>query len=773
MFFVVLFIMAIVVLYSFSMTKSILIEQAEENLALENEKLSNSISKIFEQKGEAVYQLSIIPVIQQFMQANLTQQNIRAFPDYEKLQKLLTTIDNRNDDFFHVSIIHEKNNYFISGHNYISDPTYEVTSRPWYAEASRAEGLAYSSPYVDYESGEQAILITYPLFVDQEKHGYFSATVHMNLIAETLHQLEQDGKRIILISSQGDVLYDLENAWGDFQTTKINAVQNTQFDKDAERYYASSRHLEALGWDVVVYVPEKMILAPLTSFENKIRITWISAVVLLLLSLALILHHFLKDIPIIVDRINEIKNGNFSQKLSIKRHDEVGEIALAIDNMAEQIQHQMTVLDYHASHDSLTGLANRTSLENTLRQWIEDATKEDAILLAFLDLDQFKSINDSKGHAHGDALLIEVGKRVQNSLPENAFLSRFGGDEFVLILKTCESELQQAYELIEHIHASFVHPFHLFKHQIYITTSIGISIFRADAHTPEQLLVNADTALYQAKRSGRNRVYYYNYELKKQMEKELQLKSGLRDALLNEQFFLHYQPQYHLNNPNKMSVEALLRWKHPDLGMISPADFIPLAEKTGLIVEIGDWVIEASLKMYKRMKEQGLPLNRIAINISAIQFQEAEFVQKLQQKLQQYDIPPNALEIEITESIIIKQPDEMIKKLIELSDLGIQIALDDFGTGYSSLNYLRTMPIDVVKVDRSFIVQIEEDQVQKSILKTIIALGHKLDFQVVAEGIEEQSQVAILEEMAVDIIQGYYFSKPLSELDLIQFIQSS
>jgi len=262
---------------------------------------------------------------------------------------------------------------------------------------------------------------------------------------------------------------------------------------------------------------------------------------------------------------------------------------------------------------------------------------------------------------------------------------------------------------------------------------------------------------------------YFEPAWDKTIAKEIQLKNGLRFAIANEEFFLHYQPQVDVGSGEMVGVEALIRWKHPELGMVPPSDFIPLVENTGQIIELGDWVLDATLQMIKRIAKEGVCIPRVAVNVSALQLNEADFVDKIRRKLDYYDVEPSLLEIEITESVIINHREETIQKLLELRELGIRIALDDFGTGYSSLNYLRIMPIDRLKVDRSFIDQVEEDNVAQSILQTIITLGHSLAFQIVAEGVENEMQLKILRDMNVDIVQGYYYSKPLDEEKLVEF----
>lgn len=771
MFVVVLSTMLMIAFYSYSMSKKLLIDQVELQLSEKIENVRNTVISVFEQKGEIVHQLSSIPVVESFMSANETRENIRSNKDYDWIQKALITAKENNENVNMVWLAHTENSYFVADHDYVTDAQYSIKERLWYKKASESEELSFSSPYIDYATNQLTVSITYPVIVDGERLGYLGVDIHLDDLADLLMPFETDGQKLILVSDQGNVLYDSKNMWDTFQRAHLNEEGLLQLQFEQNNYYAAVRQLDELGWKIGIYVPEKVILQPLIAYEKNVRISWFIAFIVTLTTLSFVLHYFLKDIPIIVRQINKIKHGDLQVKIGIKRKDEVGEIAAAVEQMASQIKRQMDTLDYQAGHDSLTSLANRNSIEKKLQKWIDeiDVTK-DIMAVAFLDLDQFKHVNDSKGHAHGDELLVQVGNRITSILPKNGYFGRFGGDEFVLLIRESKEALQEIHASLQRIHESFNSPFLLFGQNIYITASIGVSIYPTDAQTKETLLINADTALYQAKEKGRNCIYFFNNEMKDQIEKELRLKDGLRRALLEEEFFLHYQPQLDMVTGKPKSLEALIRWKHPELGMVSPAEFIPLSEYTGQIGAIGDWVIDASLQMLKRMAKENLCLQHVAINVSAIQLRESNFVEKLQKKLAYYDIEPSLLEIEITESVIIDHQEETIQKLKELKELGVQIALDDFGTGYSSLNYLRMMPIDRVKVDRSFIQMIEEDNIVQAIMKSIVTLGHSLGFEIVAEGVEEDRQLQILREMDVNSIQGYYYSRPLDETAVMKFL---
>lgn len=752
--------------YSHSVTKRILIEEVEENLFIQNEMIANEVSALLEKSGEAVFQLAGLPIVDRFMDEEIDMDEMRTNPEYLSIQRILTATKNRNDDFFLVSLVNERDEYFISNDDYISDERYDVRNRPWYEEAIGTDGISYSSPYLDYQTNEWTILISYPIYVDDERVGNFSVTVHLNLIASLMEKFEDEHKKIILVSKKGNVLYDTEKMW-----SKIPANQQSlfQFQDVGENYYVSMRGLEELGWYAIVYTPESAVLAPLNQYERTIKVLWSISIIGLLLALAFILNYYLKDIPAIVQQINKIKDGDFTIRMKINRQDEIGEIAHAIEQMTYELRGHMGLLDFQANYDALTKLPNRRLIEQKFKSWSQQLGKDERIAVGFFDLDHFKYINDSKGHAYGDELLIKVGERIRETMPVNSFLGRFGGDEFIFLIRVHEKGLHVLEEYSTFIHRKFENPFNLFEQPVYISTSIGLAVYPENANSWEEVLVYADTALYQAKKQGRNRTHFFENTLKEKLEKENELKISLKNALLEEQFFLHYQPQLDMVTEEVVGAEALIRWKHPTLGMVSPAEFIPVAEDTGQIIAIGEWVIDEGIRLIRHMQDELMPPIPISVNVCALQLREHGLVEKLAQKLKESGIDPALLTIEITESVLVDRLEETVEKLHQLKKLGVRIALDDFGTGYSSLNYLRYMPIDSIKVDRSFIQQIEESPIVQSIMETIVSLGVHLDFYVVAEGVETASQLAILRQLKIDTIQGYYYSKPLTKENWLRY----
>ena len=773
--FVVLSIMLLIAIFTYQQSEKLMRNHIERELSAEIKNIEYEVTSFFEQKGEIVRQLSIIPLMKKIAEENEMLETIQTNPNYEPLQQILNDAKEMNSNVNLLWFANVERNYFVANDDQISDASFNITERPWYLNVQKQQtGISYSPPYVDHVTGKPVVSITHPVIYENQLSGYMGVDVGLEELPTILNKFEKNGLQVILTSTNDEILYDKQNMWLTLQRSNavVGEVSRIDLDTTNEAYYTDIQQISNLGLNVAIYVPENVLLELLSKYQNSLIVFWVIALVILLTILALVLRYFLRDIPFITKQLKKMENGDFNIHIGIARKDEVGEIAYAIDQMAEKIQTQIREMDFHAHFDPLTKLPNRYLIESTLdKQFRLVGIQRQIMAVVFLDLDYFKNVNDSKGHAYGDELLIQVGRRIKNLLPDDSFFGRFGGDEFILLLFAKDGDFNTIQDILNRVHKSFEEGFMLFEHTFHITTSMGVAMYPKDAQNKEDLLANADTALYEAKKGGRNLTYFFNTEMKEAFEKTVMLQRGLRTALDQHEFILHYQPQFDIQLGKMTSVEALIRWDHPQLGMVSPADFIPLAEESGRIGEIGDWVINVSLQAIKRIREENNDIQQIAINVSAIQLREDDFVHKLEAALEKYDVPPHLLEIEITESVIIVDEEEAFRKINDLKALGINIALDDFGTGYSSLNYLHRMSIDKVKVDRSFIQQVKENPDVVSILNTIIKLGHKLGFKVVAEGVEDEQQLQLLREMHVDIIQGYYFSRPLDEASLLLYLE--
>ncbi len=442
----------------------------------------------------------------------------------------------------------------------------------------------------------------------------------------------------------------------------------------------------------------------------------------------------------------------------------VGVIGVATD-ITERKQAEKRLVQL-ANFDSLTGLPNRSLFRDRLKHAVAQAhRKKHLVALLFLDLDRFKMINDSLGHHAGDELLKAVSKRLLVNAREEDTVARLGGDEFTVILEGITSS-EDATIVARKILQVMGKPFVLDGHEVFVTTSVGITIFPIDASGIDELLKNADTAMYRAKEHGRNNYQFYTADMNAKAVEHLIMEGSLRHALERDEFILHFQPQVDLHSREITGMEALLRWNHPDLGLLYPNQFMLLAEETGLIISIGEWVLEQACKQAVEWRDRGIPPLRMAVNLSALQFRKNDLVAVIAGILDFSGLDPQFLELEITESFLMENVDSAITKLQDLSALGVHLAIDDFGTGYSSLSYLKRFPLNALKIDQSFVRDISTDSDDAAIVEAIIALAHSLHLRVMAEGVETEEQLNFLRTRGCDLVQGFLVSHPLCAADI-------
>jgi diguanylate cyclase (GGDEF)-like protein/PAS domain S-box-containing protein len=428
-------------------------------------------------------------------------------------------------------------------------------------------------------------------------------------------------------------------------------------------------------------------------------------------------------------------------------------------------------LYFMAHHDQLTSLPNRLFFADRLRQAQALAKREKHQCgILYLDLDRFKIINDTLGHAVGDVLLQEVGKRLLSCIREVDTVARIGGDEFSIVLVNLNHVLD-AEQVATKILKALARPVQADEHEIFITTSIGISIYPNHDDNPEGLLKKADAAMYQAKAQGRNNYQVYDHSMDQDAEKRMMLENGMRRAIEREEFRIFYQPKIDSISGEITALEALIRWDHPELGMLSPAEFIALAEETGLIVPIGEWVMRRACQDNHRWQEEGLPKVRVAVNLSGYQLQAKNFVTTVATVLEETGLAGECLEFEVTETVIMQNPDFVVSILTQVRDMGIHISIDDFGTGYSSLAHLKRFSVNTLKIDRTFVQDIEKNSTDAAITSAIISMGSSLNLKVVAEGVETEGQFDMLKEKRCDEMQGYLFSKPVPVEDVAKLLR--
>jgi diguanylate cyclase (GGDEF)-like protein len=455
-------------------------------------------------------------------------------------------------------------------------------------------------------------------------------------------------------------------------------------------------------------------------------------------------------------------------------HDRTGSVtgAVIVFHDVSATRAMSLEMTHSAQHDVVTGLPNRVLLSDRINQSISLAHRNNrSIAVLFLDLDHFKYINDSLGHAVGDQLLQSVSKRLLASVRASDTVTRQGGDEFIILLSEI-THPEDAATSAKKILLSLSTPCSVGGHDLHIDGSIGISIYPADGEDAETLVKNADTAMYYAKERGRSNFQFFTAAMNLKTVQRQSLESSLRRALERDEFLLHYQPKVDLITGEITGVEALIRWQQPDRGLVPPAQFVPVAEDCGLILPIGRWVLREACRQAREWQAAGLPFKRISVNVSAAEFRDKVFVERVATILAETGLDPRYLDLELTEGVLMADAESTCGILHALKDIGVHLAVDDFGTGYSSLSYLRQFPIDVLKIDQSFVRQITVDPDGSTIVSAIIDMGRNLKQRVIAEGIETQAQLAFLQARHCAEGQGYLFSRPLPANEFAHFLET-
>jgi len=469
-----------------------------------------------------------------------------------------------------------------------------------------------------------------------------------------------------------------------------------------------------------------------------------------------VLFVFMSIIAIAVHKVSTSRYNTIKEKCSevVQKNEEINTLFEEIVASEEKIRNI-------ANQDHLTGLPNRRFLSEKLNNSIYSSSRVSKMLtIMFLDLDNFKMINDSMGHATGDKLLLEVSRRLINILSKNAIVARIGGDEFIILIEDIK-DFDMVNMLTMKVLNSFNKAFSLNDMDVFITTSIGVAVYPRDGQDAETLIKNADIAMYKAKRKGRNQFAVCTEGMKVEVVENMKLSNDLYKAIELRELELYYQPQVNTSSNKIIGVEALLRWNHPELGMILPEKFIPIAEQTGLIISIGEWVIRTACKQNKKWHIAGLPKIPVAVNLSVRQFQDTNIIKQVQDILKETDLDPHFLELEITESIAMKEACHVVEILSAFKSMGIGISIDDFGTEYSSLNYLKLLPVDKIKIAMPFIHGIDVSNEDESITMAIIILAKNLGLRVIAEGVETETQLSFLTQRLCDEVQGFYYYRPM------------
>lgn len=626
--------------------------------------------------------------------------------------------------------------------------------------------------------------------------GYLIITASLDFLQEQLdsQRVGENGYLFVIedsgrafLTPQGREISSINKASYSQLQQAIRDNQPTKIDYNGQPTYVYGRELHA-GLKILTVLPESDVLAAGRALGGVIiTITLLTIILASTLIFYVINRILIQPIQKLGKKAYDVGHGRFNNPIGISSQDEVGELAISFEEMAGNLQKSQDQVSYLAYHDALTGLPNRRMFQEYLQRAVANARRNHTgLALLFLDLDDFKKVNDSMGHQAGDELLQALSERLTKCLRGEDQVSRqstqlagespaetiarVGGDEFLVLLPSI-TDPSQAAIVAQRILKLLGKPFSINQNNFFIGCSIGISLYPNDGEDVETLAKNADIAMYHAKEHGRNNYQYFNESMNAVAAARLNLENELRKAISKREFILYYQPKIDLHTGKVKGVEALIRWQHPVKGMVPPNDFISVAEDSGLIVPIGEWVIEEATKQMKRWEESGIDLT-MSINISTVQLNKQNVAEVIRKHIKQNGCTPELLEIELTETSIMDAHERATNMLNDIKSIGIQISMDDFGVGYSSFSYLRNLPIDILKIDRSFVRDITTDKDDAAIISAILAMAHTLNLTVVAEGVESLEQLHFLHNKRCDIIQGYLFSRPLPETELRQYLKN-
>ncbi|WP_204140378.1 EAL domain-containing protein [Halomicronema sp. CCY15110] len=680
-------------------------------------------------------------------------------------------------------------------------PGFDVTQRPWFQSAVQAGQPAWGPVFTYQAFPAMAIPAVAPVWDDQGAlQGVFANNFFLTQVSDFLKTLKvgktgqafifdregllvasshlarpfwlKDGQTERMLLSEAP-LPVLQAAAGAMQSqaaalTSETTEQTLDFVLDREHYFLQITVFQdeyGLDWRIGVIMPDADFLGPLYAYRQTIILLSIGALLISLMVGLYTSRWIARPVQHLRRAARRLAAGNFRQRLPQSGIQELDDLTASFEGMANQLQMSFQTLQKQAFNDALTQLPSRPALVAEMQQRLERAAQDARCRFAvfFIDLDNFKLINDSLGHLVGDRLLMEVAQRLRAQLPHSVFVSRFGGDEFVVVSGPVAA-IDEALDLADQLLQMMQAPVSLGDRDVYTTMSVGIALSTGESISVEECLRQADIALYQAKDRGKARYEVFSQEMHTTVEQRWQIETALRHSLQQQQMAIAYQPVTQLSSGDLVGFEALCRWHHEQLGVVSPEIFIPIAEETGWIVGLERWLLHQACAQMQRWQTQFSTLNLafMSVNISPVHVMHPTFVDDIAQALHQTQLSPAALKLEVTESLMMQNPGVARDRLQQIRALGVQLSLDDFGTGYSSLSYLHQFPFDTLKVDQSFVQRLRGEPHDTGLVRAIIAMAHSLNIQIIAEGIETAEEAALLAQLGSHYGQGYYFARPSS-----------
>ena len=718
--------------------------------------------------------------------------NVKNLAGASGVEYALNIVSGSDSDIISAWVVSEQNGILFGSRGENAESiAYSLDDQFWYTKyfssnSARHRYICAAPEPSKFLPDESVVNIIVPVVSDGNTYAFCGIEVRADRIFRVLSEYAFSKGSYPIVSVDGFAVYtpasnDFDRKFSLSDTPLTNIISRSSFllegvdsyvSENGRRVYYYQKTSNISGWNIMVLFDSNEITGGAYRTFRQQMLVLICLCMLMIVAVINLLHKESAPLHDIRSCSEELANGNYNYRVSSRAKNELGSVAKNINRIAKKLQAQGNIISNFTFIDTLTELENRSRLYDRMEDIIK--TREEGrsrFAVMFVDIDNFKWINETLGHNFGDAVLCTFASIVKEQLPPDVSAFRFSGDEFIL-LKEFDTDYSEVHTVIEKLHSCFNKPLDIMNDKIYIKFSIGVSIYPNDDVTPDMLLRDADMALHRAKESGKDRVAFYtNASRKNNALSKAAIARNLNEALENGELFLHYQPIIAADSFDVHGFEVLLRWINPEFGVIPPTEFINVAEENGTIIQIGTWIFESACRTLKQINETLNPNIIMSINVSPVQLKRDDYIEHVKRVIDITHVNPKNIQLEITESTLIDFTDSKSDVINEINDLGIALALDDFGTGYSSLNYLKNFPIKCLKIDKSFIDEINENQRDYAITGSIIDLVHSLGIRTVAEGIETMEQYKHLTVMKCDYIQGFLMSKPLGEDDAIEFVE--
>ncbi|MBQ2823411.1 MAG: EAL domain-containing protein [Oscillospiraceae bacterium] len=713
---------------------------------------------------------------------------------YEEIQSYLNDIVLSNSDVVSAWVVSEKSGMLVADNGrYVDSADFDVYNRYWYRDMANKSIICTSAAGSVFDSSIEVVSVIIPVSVNGNVLGYAAIEIGVNSISRIMNQYTlNSGCYPIISCDYGTVIYqpsssEFRNKFNVSQMPLLNVlIQAPSLSDGLDSYsqginrqiYFNIDNSTVPGWSIIVLFDSEVLNGGIYSFFCIEMII----LVCLVLIMAIVLKSKLKSstmvLPKLYESVNEIAKGNYKYAIDTAYAEENGLLGMAekLNSIADSLNEKTEIIKGYMSRDTLTGLPNRMRLYEKIDELVQRNSSENAtsdnnrFAVMFVDIDNFKWLNETLGHNFGDAVLCTFAGVLSSSLTRYGTVYRFSGDEFIILVEF-GNDYNKIQEVVDILQKAFSKQIKIMTDNIYIKFSIGVSIYPDDDITADMLLRDADLALHRAKDGGKDRVSFYTNAVKRQNFSKAMIAQQISSALRDNEMYLNYQPIICADSCDIHGFEVLLRWNSATYGNIPPADFITVAEETGEIVQIGTWIFESACRFLKLLSDNCRHDIIMSINVSPVQLKRADYLEHIQRVIEITQINPANIQLEITESTLIDFLDTNDSVFQKINDMGISIALDDFGTGYSSLNYLKNFPIKCLKIDKSFVDEINNNKRDYAITDSIIDLVHNLGIKTVAEGIETVGQYNFLRDMKCDYIQGFLMSKPLDENDALEFVE--